>query len=170
MKTMYRIGAALAAMLLLTACGNESGSDRKNKHTTTTTGATVNYEDYVTPVVDRKIKDCITVDEINGLLVNYTVSESGYATDSRVSYTSEDGLHTIMLTLENMTRGDFDAIAANPAVGWIALPEVGEAVYWNSNQTELIAYENGYAFSMSVQNITNAAMIGITEIVLQNLL
>ena len=91
----------------------------------------------------------------------------GYS-DSTVMYYSDDGNHTITLTLENMTREAFDAIVAMPEVNWIALPELGEA-YWNSDQTELIAYQNGYAFSMSVQNIANAAMIGMTEIVLDSL-
>ena len=169
MKKMYRVCAfALAAVLLFAACGKENSDSDKEKNRSTT-GATIRYEDYITPVVDRKIKDCIDVEQINALLATYTVSEAGYTTDSRVFYTSEDGLHTIMLTLENMTAEDFDVIATNPAVGWIALPEVGEMVYWNSNQTELIAYQNGYALSMSVQNIANGAMIGMAEIILQNL-
>lgn len=174
MKTSYRIGVALlAAVLLLTGCGKAGNGSDSKKDSNKTTGATVNYEDYVTPVVDRKIKDCISVDEINELLgslmLSYTMSEYGYATDSKVSYESEDGTRTITLTLENMTREDFDAIAANPDVGWIALDDLGEAAYWNRNQTELIAYENGYALSMAVQNIANAAMIGMTEIILEDL-
>ena len=169
MKNVYRIIiVALAAVLLLTACGKEDKTDQQDNGTSTT-GATIHYEDYITPVVDRKITDCIDVEQINALLATYTVNEAGYTTDSRVFYTSEDGLHTIMLTLENMTAEDFDAIATNPDVVWIALPEVGEMVYWNSNQTELIAYKNGYALSMSVQNIANSAMTGMAEIILQNL-
>lgn len=173
MKNVYRmVAVALAAVLLLSGCGKESESGKKDKGTATTTGAVINYEDLITPVVDRKIKDCITVEEINALFdelgLSYNMVEDPYSTDSTVNYSSSDG-RTVMLTLENMTREDFDAIASNPVVGWIALPDVGEAVYWNSNQTELIAYENGYAFSMSVQNIANAAMIGMTEIVLDKL-
>lgn len=183
MKNVYRmVAVALAAVLLLSGCGKESESGKKDKGTPTTTGAVINYEDLITPVVDRKIKDCITVDEINALFdelgLSYNMVEDPYPTDSTVNYSSIDDPssddpstagRTIMLTLENMTREDFDAIATDPLMGWIALPNVGEAVYWNSNQTELIAYENGYAFSMSVQNIANAAMIGMTEIVLDKL-
>ena len=68
-----------------------------------------------------------------------------------------------------MARESFDAIATNPALGWIALTELGDAVYWNGDQSELIAYQNGYAFSMAVQNMPNAVMVGMTEIVLDNL-
>ena len=174
MNKISRIGAiVLAAVLLLTACGKGDKSDKKDQQTATTTGAVINYEDYITPVVDRKITDCITVEQINGLLIEYAYSyrmslQDGY-TDSVAMYQSEDGLHTITLTLENMTAESFEAIATNPVVGWIALPEVGEKVYWNSNQTELIAYENGYAFSMAVQNMPNAVMVGMAEIVLENL-
>ena len=167
---MYRIGAAaLAAAVLLSGCG---GKDKKSS-SPKKTNATVNYEDYITPVVDRKVVDCISADQINGLLEEYGYSyrialQDGY-TDSMAMYRSEDGLHTITLSLENMTAEAFETIATNPVVGWIALPEVGENVYWNSNQTELITYQNGYAFSMAVQNMPNAVMVGMAEIVLENL-
>lgn len=181
MKTSYRIGVALlAAVLLLTGCGKAGNGADSKKDSNKTTGATVNYEDYVTPVVDRKIKDCITVDEINALFdelgLSYNMVEDPYPTDSTVKYHSNDG-RTITLMLENITREQFDArVASNPNYGWIDLANydlggayVGEAAYWNGDQSELIAYENGYAFSMSVQNIANAAMIGMTEIILEDL-
>ena len=174
MHKLSRIGAvALAAVLLLTACGQGDKDNKKDAQTATTTGAVINYEDYITPVVDRGIIDCISADQINGLLEGYGYSyrialQDGY-TDSMAMYQSEDGLHTITLSLENMARESFDAIAANPALGWIALTELGEAVYWNGDQTELIAYQNGYAFSMAVQNMPNAVMVDMAEIVLDNL-
>ena len=174
MHKLSRIGAvALAATLLLTACGKGDKDNKKDAQTATTTGAVINYEDYITPVVDRGIIDCISADQINGLLEGYGYSyrialQDGY-TDSMAMYRSEDGLHTITLSLENMARESFDAIATNPALGWIALTELGDAVYWNGDQSELIAYQNGYAFSMAVQNMPNAVMVGMAEIVLDNL-
>lgn len=174
MNKIFRIGTvALAAVLLLAACGKGDKDNKKDQQTATTTGAVINYEDYITPVVDRKVVDCISADQINGLLEEYGYSyrialQDGY-TDSMAMYRSEDGLHTITLSLENMTAEAFETIATNPVVGWIALPEVGENVYWNSNQTELITYQNGYAFSMAVQNMPNAVMVGMAEIVLENL-
>ncbi len=168
MNTIYRVGlVALSAVLLLTACGKSGGGSKGDKGNTTT-GATINYEDYITPVVDRRISDCVDEEQMIALL-GYEVRILGTYTDSTISYESEDSLHTITLTLENMTREEFDAIASNPVVGWIQLSDLGEAACWNGGQTELIAYENGYAFSMSVQRIANAAMIGITEMILQNL-
>ena len=174
MNKIFRIGTvALAVVVLLTACGKGDKNDKKDQQTATTTGAVINYEDYITPVVDRKVVDCISADQINGLLEEYGYSyrialQDGY-TDSMAMYRSEDGLHTITLSLENMARESFDAIAANPALGWVALTELGEAVYWNGDQSELIAYQNGYAFSMAVQNMPNAVMVDMAEIVLDRL-
>lgn len=174
MHKLSRIGAVtLAAALLLTACGKGDKDNKKDAQTATTTGAVINYEDYITPVVDRGIIDCISADQINGLLEGYGYSyrialQDGY-TDSMAMYRSEDGLHTITLSLENMARESFDAIATDPALGWIALTELGDAVYWNGDQSELIAYQNGYAFSMAVQNMPNAVMVGMAEIILDNL-
>lgn len=174
MHKIYRVALVmLAAVLLLTACGKKGGSSKDSDKKGGTTGASINYEDYITPVVDRKITDCISVEQINGLLSDYGYSyrmnqQDGY-TDSVAMYQSEDGVHTITLTLENMARDSFDAIATDPTIGWIALTELGEAVYWNGDQTELIAYQNGYAFSMSVWNMPNAVMLGMAELVLQKL-
>ena len=172
MKRILRVSAvAVAAVMLLSACGKKEENHSQNA-TTTTTGATINYEDYITPVVDRKMIDCISEEQINGLLADYGYSyriglQDGY-TDSVAMYRSEDGLHTITLTLENMTEEAFAAIATNPNIGWIRLEGFDEA-YWNGDQTELIAYQNGYAFSMAVKNMPNAVMVDMAEIVLGNL-
>ena len=173
MHKIYRVALVLlAAVVLLTACGKKGGSSKDSDKKGGTTGASINYEDYITPVVDRKITDCISVEQINRLfdelLLPYDMIENPYHNDSTVNYYSEDG-RTITLTLENMTREYFDTNVVSVYSDLIALENLGEVAYWNGDQTELIAYQNGYAFSMSVQNIANAAMIGMTEIVMESL-
>ena len=162
MKRIAKWTALLLALALLTtACGGEQPADEDN-------GPTINYNDYVKPVTDRKIGDLITLDEVSAAL-GYSVAQTGSYTDSTVSYQSEDGLHMITLTLENMTRGDFDNITSDPAVVWMLQEGLGEVAYWDTPHTELIAYQNGYAVSMSVYNIADAAMLQIMETILTRL-
>ena len=150
----------LALALLLTACGGETQPPVQEDD-----GPTINYEDYVKPVTDRRITDLITAEEISAFL-GYSVSEIDGATESVVSYQSADGMHTITLVLEKMTRTDFDAIIANPDATWTFKEGVGEIAYWDVAHTELIGYENGYAISMSVTNIADAVMVSIVDTVL----
>lgn len=151
----------LAFTLLLTACGGDAQPPAEEDD-----GPTINYEDYVKPVTDRTVTDLITAEEITAFL-GYSVSEMDGATDSVVSYQSADGMHTITLALENMTRADFDAIIANPDVTWTLKEGVGEVAYWDTLHTELIGYANGYAVSMSVSNIADAVMVSIVDTVLR---
>ena len=162
-KASKRLWICLALTLLLTACGEPAAPPAAEDE-----GPTVNYEDYIQSVTDRKITDLISAAEASNIL-GYAVNVMGSASDSTVSFQSEDGRHTITLTLENMTRSDFDVIASNPGVNWTPQEGLGEAAYWDGPHTELIAYQNGYAVSMSVYNIADAAMVSIVETVLGRL-
>ena len=157
--TVKLLTLLLATALLLCACGQETPAEPDVQ---------IDYNDYVSPVVDRKVADCITREQIVAQL-GYDVDVVSSFTDSSITYQSADSAHMLTLTLENMTRDAFDAIVTNPEVSWTALPELGATAYWNADHTELIAYENGYAFSMSVQWIADQAMISITSLVLQSL-
>lgn len=163
MKLLWKwFSLLLALTLMLTACGGETPPADEDD------GPDVNYEDYVQSVVDRKITDCITQAQVEAQL-GYAVNVVGSLNDSTVSYQSEDGRHTLTLTMENMTRGQFDAITTDTSVVWTFQEGLGETAYWDTPHTELIAYQDGYGVSMSVYNIADAAMVGIMEIVLNNL-
>jgi hypothetical protein len=169
MKKITNILLMLLAMtLVLTACG-EAGGDSDKKGTTTTTedaGPNINYEDYIDPVVDRKVGDYITAAELSTLM-SVEVSPI-ITTDSVVTYQSENGYYMVTLALENKTRAEFDAmIAENPV--WTSQSGLGEVAYWGVDQTELIAYQDGYAVSVSGYHVIPGCIQSIMQRLLKNL-
>ena len=153
----------MAATLLLTGCGG--GGDKSNH--TKKTNATINYEDYVTPVVDRKVTDCISIQQINAAISYENMTETT-ATDSRADYYSEDGSCHLSLGLENKSRAAFDAIAADPAL-WTMQENLGEIAYWSVDHTELIAYQNGYSVSVYLAPSNTISMQMIMRDILSSL-
>lgn len=162
MKTMCKLLAfSLAAVLLLSACGKE------NKKAQTEDDADVNYGDYITPVVDRKVTECISEMQLSSEL-GYPVHLSGTNGDSEAWYESADNTCLVALTLENKSRAEFDTIAADPAQ-WTMQTELGEVAYWNVNKTELIAYYSGYAVSVATDDASAASMQRIMQMILNSL-
>lgn len=168
-KTMKILLIMLAAALLLTACGDEGGSSHKGGTTTTTTedaGPSINYEDYIDPVVDRSVADLITAEELSTLMsVDVTAV---ITTDSVVTYQSENGFYMVTLALENKTRDEFDAMVVDTTV-WTPATGVGEAAYWGADQLELVAYQDGYAISVSGYHVIPGCMESIMLRLLNNL-
>ena len=89
-------------------------------------------------------------------------------TDSMASYQSENGYYMVTLSLENKTRDEFDAMVADTTV-WTAHAGVGEAAYWGVDQTELVAYQDGYAFSVSGYHVYYGCMESIMKKMLASL-
>ena len=163
MKRMTKwVALLLALMLLATACGGEQQPAEEDNT------PNIDYNDYIKPVTDRKIGDLIALSEVSDAL-GYAVTQTGSNTDSTVSFQSEDGRHMITLTLENRTQSEFDAIISAPSAVWTPQEGISETVYWNQPHTELIAYRNGYAVSMSVYNIADAAMLQMMGMILDRL-
>lgn len=165
---MKKLSAFLLAMLmmtvLLTACGGGAASNPAQQEEDT--GPSINYEDYVQPVVDRKVSELITVEELSTLM---TVEvQLVIDTDSMASYQSENGYYMVTLSLENKTRDEFDAMVADATV-WTAHAGVGEAAYWGVDQTELVAYQDGYAFSVSGYHVYYGCMESIMKKMLASL-
>ena len=167
MKTAKIAALLLAALLLLTGCGGGDSSDKGGTTTTTAdTGPSINYEDYIDPVVDRSVADLITAEELSALMsVEVTPV---ITTDSVVTYQSEGGYYMVTVALENKTRAAFDAMVADAGYE-TALPGVGEAAYWSADQMELIAYQDGYAVSVSGYHVIPGCIESIMLRLLNNL-
>ena len=147
MKKMMKLTALLLAMLLLlTACGGTDTHKDSDKDKDEDTGPSINYEDYIDPVVDRRVADLISAESLSALMgVEVTLTNS---TDSVATYQSENGYYMVTLALENHTRKEFDQMVEDVTI-WTALEGVGEAAYWGLEQAELVAYQSGYAVSVS---------------------
>ena len=144
MKSIHRVWLLLlAAVLLLSACGEPADTPAAPEEDP---GPSINYEDYVKPVVDRKVGDLMTPEELSAIM-SVEVSPI-ITTDSSITYQSENGHYMVTILLENRTRAAFDAMVANTTV-WTSVEGVGEAAYWGVEQTELVAYQSGYAVSVS---------------------
>ena len=165
MEAMIRVCAVgLAAVLLLSGCGKGSGSSGKS--TQELSGVDMDYEDFVDRP-DRDIAQCITEQEISSAM-GVIMTLKPYATKEKANYESEDASYVLTLVLQNSQRDTFNNMAADPAV-WTPQVELGEAAFWNADQTELIAYQNGYAVSMTLNQPNTVAMRHMMEIILSNL-
>ena len=167
MKKMTKwLWLVLALVLLLTACSDDTGRDR-DRDDGEDTGPSINYEDFIDPVVDRKVSDCITTAELAALMQVEEVSLV-LDTDAEASYQSADGYYMVTLGLANMTRAEFDTMVSDATV-WTAQDGLGEAAYWGVDQTELVAYQDGYAVSVSGYHVYYGCLQSIMERVLENL-
>ena len=168
MNRMIKMLSLLTAMLLLlTACGGGTSSDKGGTTTTTEdTGPSINYEDYIDPVVDRSVADLITAEELSALMsVDVTAV---ITTDAMVTYQSENGYYMVTLSLENKTRDEFDTLVSDTTL-WIPVTGIGEVARWSTDQAELIAYKNGYAVSVSGYHVIPGCMESIMLRLLNNL-
>ena len=149
---MKKLLALLLAVLMLaafaTACGEETPSPVVEEEDDTT--PSINYEDYVKPVVDRKVSDCITEAELSDMMaveVKLVID-----TDSAATYQSDNGYYMVTLALENQSRAEFDRMVEDTTI-WTPHAGVGEVAYWGLDQTEMVAYQSGYAVSVSGYNV-----------------
>ena len=175
MKTIYRIGAVvLAAVLLLSGCGEErSGSKGKDKDDTPK--ASINYENYTTQAVDRKLADCIETRQVAEVLGCAEADlEVIVPKDSMVDYfvikdkenPPENPLH-LQLLMENKTRSEFDAITSDGTMH--PQENIGEVAFWSNDWSQLMAYKNGYAVSVYLSKNDTMAMMDVMDMILNNL-
>lgn len=166
MNYFHRIFLVLLALtMLFTACGAPAESPATPEEDP---GPSINYEDYIRPVVDRRVGDLIPVDELSTIMSVEVAPIDAATTDSVITYQSENGYYTVTMVLEKRTRDEFDALVADATV-WTSLPGVGEAAYWGVDQIELVAYQNGYALSVSGDHVIPGCLQSIMLRALQGL-
>lgn len=157
MKKWLPLAALLLAMMLLvTACGADKDVHKKPEKDD------IDYQDFITPVVDRKVTDCITEAQISSL-VGVPMQFAGSEGDAVANYQSEDASMMITLMLENKNRAEFETIVTESEVMWVMQEGLGEAAYWSEDRTELIAYADGYAASVSAYGVEEMVMYHIMQ-------
>ena len=150
MNYFHRVFLVLLALtMLFTACGAPAEPPATPEEDP---GPSINYEDYIQPVVDRRVGDLIPVEELSTIMSVEVAPVDAATTDSFITYQSENGYYMVTLVMENRTRDEFDAMVADTTI-WTPLDGVGEAACWGAEQTELVAYQNGYALSVSGDHV-----------------
>lgn len=166
MKYFHRMFLVLLALtMLLTACGTPAETPATPEEDA---GPSINYEDYIRPVVDRRVGDLIPVEELSTIMSVEVAPIDAATTDSVITYQSENGYYTVTMVLEKRTRDEFDALVADTTV-WTPLSGVGEAAYWGADQIELVAYQNGYALSVSGDHVIPGCLQSIMLRALQSI-
>ncbi|MBQ7089417.1 MAG: hypothetical protein IJN04_07245 [Clostridia bacterium] len=163
MKSMTKWTALLLALMLLaTACGREQEPAVEDN------GPSVNYEDYVKPVTDRKVAECITADEVSAA-VGVPMSVAGSVSDDTVNYQSADALYMVTVAMEFSTYEQIEAVAVDPTAGWTRQENVAEVAFWSEDSSELIAYYEGYGISVYFSRPNRSAMLAVLRAVLEDL-
>ena len=175
MKNVYRmVAVALAAVLLLSGCG-EKHSGSKGKDKDRTPEVSINYENYTTQAVDRKLADCIETWQVaEALGCEETDLEVIVPKDSMVDYfvigdtenPPENPVH-LQLLMENKTRSEFDAITSDGTMH--PQENIGEVAFWSNDWSQLMAYKNGYAVSVYLSKNDTMTMMNVMEMILDNL-
>lgn len=151
----------VALMLLVTACGGQSAEN---------TDPDVNYNDYVKPITDRKITDCITARQVSDAVgVPMSIVGDLKDADATATYQSGDAYYMVTLSIKNSSYDEVKAIATDPNGGWVRTEGIGEVAFWSGDHTELIACADGYAVSVSAVNLDTAVMQTIMNTVLNSL-
>ena len=165
---MKKLLALLLAILMLamvaTACGDNAAPPATEEEEEPT--PSINYEDYVKPVVDRKVSDCITEVELSDMMaveVKLVID-----TDSAATYQSDNGYYMVTLALENQSRAEFDRMVEDTTI-WTPHAGVGEVAYWGVDQTEMVAYQSGYAISVSGYHVYSGCLETIMKHLVDNI-
>ena len=166
MNYFHRVFLVLLALtMLLTACGAPAETPVAPEEDP---GPSINYEDYIKPVVDRRVSDLMTAEDLSAIMSVEVAAVPTATFDSSITYQSENGYFTVTLMMEKRTRDEFDALVADTTL-WTPLSGVGEAACWGPGQIELVAYQNGYALSVSGDHVIPGCLQSIMLRALQGL-
>lgn len=154
------IAVLLSALMLLslTACGGKGGEEL----------APSDYLPDITPPLDVAITDCLSADEASTVIGVPMTASDPYEDGTWVIYSSEDGLRSISVSMENATIGVYDAMIAELS-GGEAQTTLGHRAYWYSLSGEMINFCEGYSIAVSVNDPTVASTRGLCEAVMKTI-
>ncbi len=159
-KKWLAVLAALLMALSLAACGNKN-----NEEDTLSAGE---YLPDITPPLNVAITDCLSADAVSAIIgVPMTASEP-YEEGTWVVYSSQDGTHSVSVSMENTTTVLYDAMVADLS-GSEQEQALGERAYWYEQTEELINYCNGYAIAVRVSDLTVMNTKGLCQAVMKKI-
>lgn len=152
----------LAALMLLSlaACGNK-GRD----------GDDLSTDDYLPdakPPLDVAITDCLSAAEVSTIMGVQVTASDPYEEGTWVIYSSEDGLRSVSVSMENTTIALYDAMIGEMSAGEKE-PSLGYRAYWYSIMGEMINYCEGYSIAVSANDPTVASTKGICQAVMKKI-
>ena len=156
------LALALAAMLLLSlaACGDIGGD-----------GGDLAPSDYLPdtkPPLDIAITDCLSAAEVSTVMGMTMTASDPYEHGTWVVYSSEDGLHSVSVSMENTTTPLYDAMIAELSEGEKEAT-LGDRAYWYGITGEMINYCEGYAIAVSVSDPSVSSTKGICQAVMKKI-
>lgn len=150
----------LAAVLLLSlaACGNKGGDDLTPSE----------YLPDITPPLDVAITDCLSATEASSIVGVSLIASDPYEDGTWVIYSSEDGLRSISVSMENTTSDLYNAMIEDLS-GGEAQTSIGHRAYWYSLSGEMINFCEGYSIAVSVNDPTVQSTKGLCEAVMKKI-
>lgn len=156
------LALALAAMMLLSlaACGNkaEDGDDL----------STGDYLPNITPPLDVAITDCLSAAEVSTIMGAQLTASDPYEDGTWVVYSSEDGLRSVSVSMENTTIALYDAMIGELA-GGEKENSLGDRAYWYGVTGEMINYCEGYSIAVSVNDPSVSNTKGLCQAVMKKI-
>ena len=147
-------------LLSLAACGDkEEGGESL---------APSDYLPDAQPPLDIAITDFLSAAEVSTILgVDVTASDP-YEEGTWVIYSSEDGLRSVSVSMENTTIPLYDAMIAEMAAGEKETT-LGYRAYWYGITGEMINYCEGYSIAVSANDPNVSNTKGICQAVMKKI-
>ena len=152
----------LAALMLLSlaACGNkEEGGESL---------APSDYLPDAQPPLDIAITDCLSAAEVSTIMGVTVTASDPYEEGTWVIYSSEDGLRSVSVSMENTTIPLYDAMIAELS-GGEKETSLGYRAYWYGITGEMINYCEGYAIAVSANDPNVQSTKGICQAVMKKI-
>lgn len=156
------LAMALAALMLLSlvACGDKDTGDGDL--------APSDYLPDAQPPLDIAITDCLSETEVSTIMGVTMTASDPYEHGTWVVYSSEDGLRSVSVSMENTTILLYDAMIAELSSGE-AESSFGYRAFWYGVTDEMINYCEGYSIAVSVNDPTVQNTRGLCQAVMKKI-
>lgn len=150
---------ATVLLLSLAACGEGKGEEDL---------APSDYLPDITPPLNIAITDCLSADEVSGIVGVPMTASDPYEDGTWVIYSSADGARSVSVSMENTTAELYDAMIEDLPDGEKE-PSLGDRAFWYSSNGEMIHFCEGYSIAVSVNDPTVANTKGLCEAVVKKI-